>query len=141
MVTNQPAVAKGYLSADDLAKVHAKLETLLGAEHALLDRIYFCPHHPEKGFAGERPEYKIPCQCRKPEPGMLLAAAAELNIDLPRSFMIGDRTADILAGARAGCRTILVRTGAAGQDGRYPCRPDFTCDDLAAAVALIGELR
>ncbi len=141
VATNQPAIAKGFISEADLAGVHAKLEALLGAEHALLDRIYFCPHHPEKGFAGERPEYKIPCKCRKPEPGMLLAAAAELNIDLGRSFMIGDRSADILAGARAGCRTILVRSGAAGQDGRYPCRPDFVCSDLAEAVTVVLDRR
>ncbi len=137
VVTNQPAIAKGFMSETDLAGVHATLETLLGAENALLNRIYFCPHHPEKGFAGERPEYKVACKCRKPEPGMLLAAATELNIDLPRSFLIGDRSADILAGARAGCRTILVRTGAAGNDGRYPCRPNFICNDLVEAVAII----
>jgi len=137
VVTNQPAIAKGFMDEADLARVHAGLETLLGAEHALLDRICFCPHHPERGFAGERPEYKIVCQCRKPEPGMLLAAAAELNIDLANSFMVGDRSADILAGARAGCKTILVRTGVAGKDGRFPCRPDFVCDDLAAAVSIV----
>ncbi len=108
VVTNQPAVAKGFMSEADLAAAHAKLETLLGAEHALLDRIYFCPHHPQKGFAGERPEYKIECSCRKPQAGMLLAAASELSIDLPRSFMIGDRAVDIEAGAKAGCKTILV---------------------------------
>ncbi len=137
VVTNQPAIAKGLMSEADLVGVHAKLETLLGREHAILDRIYFCPHHPEKGFAGERLEYKIACKCRKPEPGMLFAAAAELNIELARSFMIGDRTADILAGARAGCKTILVRTGTAGQDGRYPCQPDFICNDLAEAVTVV----
>ena len=109
VVTNQPAIAKGFMSEADLAAAHAKLETLLGAEHALLDRIYFCPHHPEKGFEGERPEYKIRCSCRKPLPGMLRTAAAELNIDLPRSVMIGDRTVDIEAGAAAGCKTVLIR--------------------------------
>jgi D,D-heptose 1,7-bisphosphate phosphatase len=139
IVTNQPAIAKGFMTEADLGAAHAKLETLLGAEHAYVDRIYHCPHHPEKGFAGERPELKIDCTCRKPLPGMLLAAAAELNIDLARSVMIGDRTVDIQAGADAGCKTVLVRTGAAGSDNRYPAKPDYICNDLADAVALILE--
>jgi D,D-heptose 1,7-bisphosphate phosphatase len=137
VVTNQPAIAKGFMSEVDLAAAHARLETLLGAEHAFVDRIYHCPHHPEKGFEGERPELKIDCTCRKPLPGMLLAAAADLNIDLSRSFMIGDRTVDIQAGSDAGCKTVLVRTGSAGADNRHPAKPDFICRDLAEAVALI----
>jgi mannose-1-phosphate guanylyltransferase/phosphomannomutase len=143
VVTNQPAIAKGFMAEADLAAAHAKLETLLGAEHALLDRIYYCPHHPEKGFEGERPELKIACSCRKPLPGMLLTAAAELNIDLPRSVMIGDRAVDIEAGAMAGCKTILVRAAPAGEnrlqsgDHASMAPADFTCGDLAEAVALV----
>jgi D,D-heptose 1,7-bisphosphate phosphatase len=139
VVTNQPAIAKGFMTETDLAAAHAKLETLLGAEHAFVDRIYYCPHHPQKGFEGERQELKIDCSCRKPLPGMLLAAAAELNIDLARSVMIGDRTVDVQAGANAGCMTILVRTGTAGTDNRYLAKPDFICDDLADAAAIIFE--
>ena len=134
VASNQPALAKGFLSADELERIHAKLETLLGREGAYLDRIYVCPHHPEKGFPGERAELKVACACRKPSPGMLLAAAGELNIDLAASFMVGDRTPDIEAGARAGCKTILVRTGYGGHDGKSAAVPDFVCDDLAAAV-------
>jgi D,D-heptose 1,7-bisphosphate phosphatase len=134
VVTNQPGVAKGFLDEVELDRIHARLDTLLGAEHAYLDRLYYCPHHPEKGFAGERPEYKTVCTCRKPAPGMILAAAAELNVDLAGSFVIGDRTADLAAGAAAGCRTVLVRSGFGGRDGKYPCRPDFVFDDLDAAV-------
>jgi D,D-heptose 1,7-bisphosphate phosphatase len=137
VVTNQPAIAKGFMSEADLAAAHARLETLLGAEHAFVDRIYYCPHHPEKGFQGERPELKIDCTCRKPLPGMLLSAAEDLNINLSQSVMIGDRTVDIQAGADAGCKTVLVRTGTAGMDQRYSAKPDFICRDLAEAVALI----
>ncbi len=139
VVTNQPAIAKGFMSEADLADAHARLEMLLGAEHAFVDRIYHCPHHPERGFEGERPELKTNCTCRKPLPGMLLTAAADLNIDLARSVMIGDRTVDIQAGADAGCKTVLVRTGTAGADGRHPAKPDFICRDLPAAVALVLE--
>jgi mannose-1-phosphate guanylyltransferase / phosphomannomutase len=141
VVTNQPAVAKGWLSVADLEAVHAKLETLLGAEHAYLDRIYYCPHHPDKGFAGEVPEYKIGCTCRKPDPGMLLAAAADLHIDLAGSWMIGDRTVDLEAGRRAGCRTALVRTGLGGSDGRFDCRPDAVFADLDEATRHVLQLQ
>jgi len=137
VVSNQPAIAKGFTSQQELDRIHARLETLLGAQRAYLDRIYYCPHHPEKGFPGERPEYKIACECRKPAPGMILRAAAELNVDLKGSLMIGDRTADILAGRRAGLKTILVRTGYGGNDDKYPCRPDFTFDDLLQAADFV----
>jgi D,D-heptose 1,7-bisphosphate phosphatase len=134
LVTNQPAVAKGWLTEDELRRIHGKLETLLGIEGAYLDRLYYCPHHPEKGFKGENPEYKIPCNCRKPAPGMLLTARDEMNIDLAQSWMIGDRTIDIAAGARAGCRTILVETGYGGRDGRCDVPPDLPCQDLCEAA-------
>jgi D,D-heptose 1,7-bisphosphate phosphatase len=137
LTTNQPAIAKGWLSEAELRRIHGKLETLLGADGAFLDRIYYCPHHPEKGFEGERPDYKIPCNCRKPAPGMIFAAREEMNIDLARSWMIGDRTADIAAGARAGCRTILVETGYGGGDGRYAVQPDFQCQNLTEATNLL----
>ena len=137
LATNQPAVAKGWLSEAELRRIHNKLETLLGAEGAYLDRIYYCPHHPEKGFEGEKPEYKIVCNCRKPAPGMILTARDELNVDLARSWMIGDRTADIAAGRRAGCRTILVRSGYGGRDAKYPDRPDFLSNDLVEATNLV----
>ncbi len=142
VATNQPAVAKGWLTETELDLIHAKMESMLGAGHAYLDRIYYCPHHPEKGFPGEAPQYKIPCECRKPSPGLLLAAAAELNIDLAGSWMIGDRTADIEAGARAGVRTALVRTGCAGADGVSDRKPDRIFNDLdEAARCLLNDGR
>ena len=108
VVTNQPMIAKGFLTFQELENIHKKMETLLGNERAYLDRIYFCPHHPEKGFAGELTELKVDCDCRKPKPGMLLQAARDLNIDLTNSWMIGDNLSDIEAGRRAGCNSILL---------------------------------
>lgn len=90
VVTNQPIIARGEVSFTELQEIHNKMETLLGAEGAYIDAIYFCPHHPDKGFEGERVEYKISCDCRKPKPGMLLKAAEDFNIDLSRSWMVGD---------------------------------------------------
>jgi D-glycero-D-manno-heptose 1,7-bisphosphate phosphatase len=84
------------------------METLLGEQGAYIDDIFICPHHPDKGFAGERPEYKIECSCRKPKPGMLIDAAKKYNIDLARSYMVGDSDSDIEAGKVAGCVTFKV---------------------------------
>jgi histidinol-phosphate phosphatase family protein len=137
VVSNQPIVAKGFCREADIQAIHNKLETLLGREHAFLDRIYYCPHHPEKGFDGERPELKIECQCRKPATGMIERAVKELNIDLRRSWLIGDTTRDLQTARNAGLRSILVRTGYAGKDGHYPSQPDHVCDTIRDAVALI----
>ena len=108
VITNQPVIARGECSVQELEEIHNKLETLLGKEGAYIDALYYCPHHPDKGFEGERPEYKIECDCRKPKPGMLLKAAEDYNIDLSQSIMIGDGKNDIEAGKAAGCQTILV---------------------------------
>lgn len=116
VVTNQPVVARGEVSVANLQRIHNKLETLLGGEGAYVDAIYYCPHHPDKGFEGERIEYKIDCQCRKPKPGMLFEAARDFNIDLSNSWMIGDGKNDILAGKAAGCKTALIGDGNYGQD-------------------------
>jgi histidinol-phosphate phosphatase family protein len=139
LVTNQPIIAKGFCNEAELQQMHNKLETLLGIEHAFLDRIYYCPHHPDAGFPGERAELKIRCECRKPATGMIQRAAGELNLDLARSWLIGDTTTDMQTAANAGLRSILVRTGAGGQDGKYAARPDFTADTLAAAIRIIFE--
>ena len=95
VVTNQPVIARGEVSFDELEEIHNKMETLLGAEGAYLDAIYFCPHHPHKGYEGEVSELKIECDCRKPKPGMLLRAADDFNIDLSKSWMVGDGENDI----------------------------------------------
>jgi len=137
LVTNQPVIAKGFCTEADLQLIHNKLETLLGREHAFLDRIYFCPHHPEKGFPGERAELKIDCDCRKPGTGMLLHAQRGLNIDFAQSWMIGDTTTDVQTARNAGVKSILVRTGHGGGDRKHEAAPDFTCDNLPEAVRLV----
>ena len=139
VVTNQPIIAKGWATEADLQNIHNKLETQLGAEHAFLDRIYFCPHHPDAGFEGERKELKIRCDCRKPGVGMIQKAVADLNIDLSQSWLIGDTTTDIQTAKNAGLRSVLIRSGAAGKDGKHSVSADFTCDDLPAGVKLILE--
>lgn len=108
VVTNQPVVARGEVSFDELEEIHNKMETLLGKEGAYLDAIYYCPHHPHKGYEGERTELKIDCNCRKPKPGMLLKAAEDFNIDLSQSWMVGDSESDVKAGLNAGCKTALI---------------------------------
>lgn len=108
VVTNQPVIARGEVSFESLEEIHNKMETLLGKEGGYLDAIYYCPHHPHKGYEGECPELKIDCDCRKPKPGMLLKAATDFNIDLSQSWMIGDGENDIKAGISAGCKTALL---------------------------------
>ena len=108
VVTNQPVIARGEVTVPQLQEIHNKMETLLGLEGAYLDAIYYCPHHPHKGYAGEVPELKIDCGCRKPKPGMLLKAAEDFNIDLNQSYMVGDGENDVKAGMAAGCRSVLL---------------------------------
>lgn len=108
VVTNQPVIARGEVTVPQLQEIHNKMETLLGLEGAYLDAIYYCPHHPHKGYAGEVPELKIDCDCRKPKPGMLLKAAKDFNIDLNQSYMVGDGENDVKAGITAGCRSVLL---------------------------------
>lgn len=108
VVTNQPVIARGEVTVEQLNEIHNKMETLLGNDGAYLDAIYYCPHHPDKGFEGEVKELKIGCECRKPKPGMLLKAAKDFNIDLKNSWIIGDSKNDIQAGKNAGCKTALI---------------------------------
>lgn len=111
VITNQPQIARGDSSFEELQMIHNKLETDLGRFGAFVDAIYYCPHHTDKGFPGERIEYKCNCGCRKPKPGMLLQAALDFNIDLSQSFMIGDSGNDVKAGEVAGCmRSLLIET-------------------------------
>jgi D,D-heptose 1,7-bisphosphate phosphatase len=115
VITNQPVIARGEASFEDLDLIHRKMETELGKAGAYVDDIFFCPHHPDKGFPGERPEYKIDCECRKPKPGMILQAAKKYNIDLAQSYMVGDDGRDVEAGLAAGCTPVLLtNTGLAG---------------------------
>ncbi len=137
VVTNQPVVARGEVSLEGLYRIHARLEAQLGAGGSFVDGIYFCPHHPDKGFQGEVPELKIHCNCRKPEIGMIDQGCSDFGISRQDSWIVGDTTADIEAGRRAGLRTMLVRTGHAGADAKYKVRPDYTAPNLLDAVEWI----
>lgn len=141
VVTNQPVIAKGFCSEEHLNEIHKKMETLLGKEGAFIDGLYYCPHHPHKGFVEEIPEMKIECECRKPKPGLIYKAVQDYNIDLAGSYYLGDRYADIKAGQSAGMQTILINTGHAGNDkNKYNIEPDKICDTLNDAVDYILEV-
>jgi D-glycero-D-manno-heptose 1,7-bisphosphate phosphatase len=136
VVTNQAGIARGYFTEIDLQKMHAYLTAKLAQLGVWLDAIYYCPHHP----AGVVPELAVRCDCRKPQPGMLLRAAADLNLDLARSWFIGDILDDIEAGNRAGCRTVLVDLGTEPcpqQSLRYP---NFVARDTVHALRIIAAL-
>lgn len=132
VVTNQPVVARGEVSFSELEQIHDKMETLLGEKGAYLNAIYYCPHHPDKGFPGEIENLKNECDCRKPKPGMLLKAAEEFNIDLSRSWMIGDSENDIKAGKAAGCKTVYI--------GNKNVMQDISAKDLADSMERVLSL-
>ena len=136
-VTNQPVIARGECGYKELDAIHGRLDELLGLDGAYLDSLYFCPHHPDMGYEGEIHELKVDCPCRKPKPGMLLKAMSDHNIDLVNSWIIGDRTADLVAGQNVGAFRALVLTGDAGSDGKYPSRPDVISINLFHAVNFI----
>ena len=135
VVTNQSVIARNLCSIDQLDEIHKKMETQLGREGAKLDAIYYCPHHPDKGYPEEIPEYKIKCECRKPNIGMIKKAAAEFNIDLKKSFIIGDSACDIICGKKAELTVIGVKTGN-GWDEKT-ATPDYKFKDLSEAIDFI----
>ncbi len=137
IISNQAAIARGFLREEDLPSIHTKLHQELLSAGAKIDRIYYCPHHPTEG----KPPYDIVCECRKPATGMLRAAEVELGIDLERSFVVGDRIVDIQAGKAVGATTVLVLTGY-GSTSLARCvaadvQPDFTAPSIVEAVEFI----
>ena len=133
VITNQPVIARGEVTWDELEEIHNKMETELGFEGVYLDGIYFCPHHPHKGYEGEVVGLKIDCDCRKPKPGMLIKAAEDFNIDLSQSWMIGDGENDVKAGMAAGCKTVLVNgEGSDHKEGDFG--QNYTCKSLLEFV-------
>ena len=110
VVTNQPTVARGENTEEELGRIHRHLEYLLAKRGAYIDDLYYCPHHPDKGFEGERPSYKVECDCRKPKPGMVLLAAQEHNIDISKSFLAGDSETDVLCAENAGAKPVRITT-------------------------------
>lgn len=137
IVTNQPIIARGESTVENLNEIHKRLETLLGEHGAYIDKIYYCPHHPDKGFDGEIAELKINCNCRKPKIGMIEQAVKDYNIDLTKSFIIGDSTLDIKTGENADIKSILVKTGQAGSDKKFDVNPTYVAHDLYDAVGLL----
>lgn len=137
LVTNQPVIARGEVTSEGLARIHARLSSQLGAQGAYLDALYHCPHHPDAGFAGEVAALKVRCDCRKPGPGLFRRAIEELNLAVERSWMVGDASADMAAAESVGLASVLVRTGEGGRDGKHPMDPDFVVDDVAQAAELV----
>jgi D-glycero-D-manno-heptose 1,7-bisphosphate phosphatase len=136
VVTNQAGIARGIVPQSFIGEAHRHIDDRLKAGNAAVAGYYHCPHHPD----GSIESLRIACDCRKPQPGMLLRAAADLQIDLAASFMVGDRWQDVQAGAAAGTRTVLVRTGYGRDAEAHPAagvRADAIVDNLAAAAAWI----
>lgn len=137
VITNQPVIARGECSFEELHNIHNKLKTLLGEKGAFVDDIFYCPHHPDKGFEGEVPELKFDCECRKPKTGMIDEAVKKYNIDLSKSYMVGDSTMDLETARNAGIKSVLVNTGFAGNDGKYDRSCDIEAKNLFDAVEKI----
>ena len=137
VITNQPVIARGECSFEELHNIHNKLKTLLGEKGAFVDDIFYCPHHPDKGFEGEVPELKFDCECRKPKTGMINEAVKKYNIDLSKSYMVGDSTMDLETARNAGVKSVLVDTGFAGNDGKYDRNCDIEAKNLFDAVEKI----
>lgn len=140
VITNQPVIARGELDINGLIQIHKKFETEIGKAGAFIDKIYFCPHHPDTGFKNEVKELKIECNCRKPNIGMIETGISDLNIDLNYSWLIGDTTTDIQTAKNAGVKSILVKTGYSGLDGKFKILPDFEVPDLYSASIFITEI-
>ena len=137
VITNQPVIARGECSFEELHNIHNKLKTLLGEKGAFVDDIFYCPHHPDKGFEGEVPELKFDCECRKPKTGMIDKAVKKYNIDHAKSYMVGDSTMDLETERNAGIKSVLVDTGFAGNDGKYDRNCDIEAKNLFDAVEKI----
>ena len=139
VITNQPVIARGETTFDELERIHNRLCTLLGKEGAYLDGLYYCPHHPDKGFEGEVAELKFNCECRKPKIGMLKQAEKDFNADLANSWFVGDTTMDVQTGINAGMRTIMLQTGDP-QKGKFAVTPDMKATNLSDAVHKIIKM-
>jgi D-glycero-D-manno-heptose 1,7-bisphosphate phosphatase len=143
VVSNQAVVARGLVSEHELRTIHSEMERLLMEAGApALDAVYFCPHHPEATLL----QYRLVCECRKPSPGMILRASEEHGLNLAASFLVGDRMTDVMAGIRAGCRSVLVRTGkhtappiVTAEPLNPSVQPDLECADLDQAASWILE--
>lgn len=136
VITNQPIIARGETTFDELERIHNRLYTLLGKEGAYLDGLYYCPHHPDKGFEGEVVELKFNCECRKPKIGMLKQAEKDFNADLANSWFVGDTTIDVQTGINAGMHTCMLQCGDPHKE-KYDVKPEFVEENLFEAVKRI----
>lgn len=137
IISNQSGVARGYFAEHKLFGVIDKMVELFTQHGLTLDGFYYCPHHPE----GRLPGYNMNCNCRKPLPGMLLRAAADHNIDLENSWMVGDILNDVEAGKLAGCKTVLIDNGNETEWIQGPYRkPDVTCKTINQAAERLLEI-
>lgn len=136
VITNQPVIARGDCSFEELDHIHNRIYTLLGKEGAYVDGLYFCPHHPDKGFMGEVLELKYDCDCRKPKIGMLKKAEKDFNADLANSWFVGDTRMDVQTGLNAGMHTVMLRSGDPKKD-RYDAAPELMANDILDAVRMI----
>lgn len=135
IITNQAGIAKGLYTTRDYHRLNNWMLTILRSKHIRITKVYFCPHHPNAVIK----KYKKICSCRKPKVGLFKKAARNLHLNLRESWSIGDKTSDIIAGKRAGSRTVLVKTGYGGKDKLFSIRPDFYFNNLTGAVNLISH--
>ena len=137
VITNQPVVARGLCGIEDVENIHKKMETLLGKEGVFLDDVFFCPHHPDKGYPEENPAYKIPCECRKPKTGLIEKAAERFNIDLKESWMIGGYDDGHPDRRECGNADSACADRGSRKDKKYDVKPDLVCENLLDAVEKI----
>lgn len=142
LITNQPVVARGLCTEEDVKKIHNELVEDMRKQGAKIDAVYFCPHHPERytDVPEYAKKYRIECSCRKPGTALVEDAIKDFDIDIDKSFFIGDTTRDIQTAKNIGCVSILVRTGQAGKDGKYDVLPEYECDNIHEAAKLVDNL-
>lgn len=133
IITNQPVVARGWITEKELAHIHSILLKRLAKKGAKIDALYYCPHHPEANLK----KYRQKCFCRKPNIGLIKKAIKDFSISIKKSFIIGDQTRDILTGKNAGLKTILIKTGYGGRDGKFNVKPDFEAKNLIKAIEIV----
>lgn len=143
VITNQPVVARGLCSEEDVKRMHDDIVHGLSKDGARIDAVYFCPHHPEmhEDVSERAKPYRIKCKCRKPETGLVEQAVKDFDIDINNSFFVGDSTGDIQTAKNAGCVSVLVKTGRKGADEKYEAKPDYVCDDILSAAHLIDKIK
>ena len=136
VITNQPVVARGWISENELNLIHQEILTRLAKKGAKIDAFYYCPHHPEANLK----KYRKKCRCRKPNIGLIQKAVKKYNISIKDSYFIGDTTRDILTAKNVGLKSILVKTGYGGKDKKFNVKPDYIVNNLYEAANLICRL-